>query len=197
MNELLAGLVVPVAGVDEAGRGPLAGPVTAAAVVLNPGVPIPGVTDSKKLSALRREALFEPIQKGAIAWAIGWATAEEIDQINILQASLLAMRRALDQIQGQFGSVAVDGNRLIPRFDLPQRAIVKGDAKVAEIGAASILAKVARDRYMLALDKEFPQYGFIRHMGYPTAEHLIALKEHGPCREHRRTFGPVSQLLLF
>jgi len=196
VNELLLGLPLPVAGVDEAGRGPLAGPVTAAAVVLDPSRPIPGITDSKKLSAAKREALFEPIQEHALAWAIGWASAEEIDRINILQASLLAMRRALDSIEGRFASVAVDGNRPLPRFSLPQRSIVKGDLKVAEIGAASILAKVARDRYMLELDRVFPCYGFVRHMGYPTPEHQEALRVHGPCREHRKSFGPVSQLLL-
>lgn len=185
-----------MAGVDEAGRGPLAGPVSAAAVVLDPSRAIPGLNDSKKLSATAREGLFPLIQERAVAWAIGWASAQEIDQINILQASFLAMRRALEQIQGQYASVAVDGNRNISQFLIPQRPIVKGDAKVAEIGAASILAKVARDRYMLTLDVEFPQYGFVRHMGYPTPEHLHALQEHGPCREHRVTFKPVAQVVL-
>lgn len=196
MNALLDGLPWPVAGVDEAGRGPLAGPVTAAAVVLDPARPIPGLNDSKKLSATAREGLFPLIQERAVAWAIGWASAQEIDQINILQASFLAMRRALEEIQGQYASVAVDGNRNISQFLMPQRPIVKGDAKVAEIGAASILAKVARDRYMLTLDSEFPQYGFVRHMGYPTPEHQAALQLHGPCREHRMTFKPVAQVVL-
>ena len=196
MNELLDGLPGPVACVDEAGRGPLAGPVTAAAVVLDPLRPISGLNDSKKLSAKAREGLFPLIQEHAVAWAIGWASAEEIDRINILQASFLAMRRALEQIDGRFASVAVDGNRNISQFKIPQRPIVKGDAKVAAIGAASILAKVARDRYMLTLDAEFPQYGFVRHMGYPTPEHQEALRLHGLCREHRRSFGPVAQMLL-
>lgn len=170
--------------------------MTAAAVVLDATRPIPGLDDSKKLSAKARESLFPLIQAHAAAWAIGWASAEEIDRINILQASFLAMRRALEQIEGRFASVAVDGNRNISRFGLPQRPIVKGDAKVAEIAAASILAKVARDRHMLALDAEYPHYGFVRHMGYPTPEHQAALRLHGPCREHRRSFGPVAQLLL-
>jgi ribonuclease HII len=196
VNEYLIGLPLPVAGVDEAGRGPLAGPVVAAAVVLDPLRPIRGIDDSKKLSPKRRESLFGPIQECALAWAIGWASAEEIDAINILQASLLAMRRALDQIQGRFASVAVDGNRPLPRFELPQRTVVKGDSRVPEIGAASILAKVARDRHMLELDERFPVYGFAQHMGYPTPVHLAALQAHGPCPEHRRTFGPVSRLLL-
>ena len=196
MNEVLEGLPLPVAGVDEAGRGPLAGPVTAAAVVLDLCVPIPGIGDSKAITEARREKLFDLIQERAVAWAIGWATAEEIDQINILQASFLAMRRALDQIPGQFLAVAVDGNRVIPKLELPQRAIVKGDARVAEIGAASILAKVARDRYMLELHERFPQYGFAKHKGYPTADHVEALRCHGPMPEHRRTFRPVSELLL-
>jgi len=192
----LEGMSEPVAGVDEAGRGPLAGPVTAAAVVLDPNFHIDGIGDSKALSEKRREALFVPIQEHALAWAIGWASAEEIDQINILQASLLAMRRALEQIPGTFQSVAVDGNRLIPKLTTPQRTIVKGDAKVKAIGAASILAKVARDRYMLELHQKFPQYNFAKHKGYPTAEHMIALRKFGPCPEHRRSFGPVAQLLL-
>jgi len=192
----LEGMSEPVAGVDEAGRGPLAGPVTAAAVVLDPNFHIDGIGDSKALSEKRREALFAPIQEHALAWAIGWASAEEIDQINILQASLLAMRRALEQIPGTFQSVAVDGNRLIPKLTTPQRTIVKGDAKVKAIGAASILAKVARDRYMLELHQKFPHYNFAKHKGYPTAEHMIALRKFGPCPEHRRSFGPVAQLLL-
>ena len=192
----LEDLPLPVAGVDEAGRGPLAGPVTAAAVVLAPDQDLSGIGDSKALSEKRREILFERIQKESLAWAVGWASAEEIDRINILQATFLAMRRALGSIEGHFASVAVDGNRPIKELSSPQRTIVKGDAKVKAIGAASILAKVSRDHYMLELHAKYPEYDFARHKGYPTPEHMQALRLHGPCPEHRRSFSPVAQLLL-
>ncbi len=193
---LLEGLPCPAAGVDEAGRGPLAGPVTAGAVILDPAHPIPGVGDSKAISPGKREVLFDEIKKHALAWGIGWASAQEIDEINILQATFLAMRRALEQLDGKYASVAVDGNRLITGLtSVPQRSIIKGDAKVPAIGAASILAKVARDRRMLELHEIFPQYGFAKHKGYPTAEHMEALQKYGPCPEHRCSFRPVAEVI--
>ncbi len=184
----------PVAGVDEAGRGPLAGPVTAAAVILDPDRRIAGLADSKLLSAARRESLAVEIRGQALAWAVGWADVEEIDRINILQASLLAMARAVAALAQRPGLVLVDGNRL-PVLDCPARAIVGGDASVAAISAASILAKVARDAAMRALDTRFPVYGFSRHKGYPTPEHLAALAAHGVSPVHRRSFAPVRRLL--
>lgn len=187
-----------ICGVDEAGRGPLAGSVVAGAVVLDPENPIAGLKDSKKLSASRREFLFEQIQLKAKAWGIGEASPTEIDQINILQASLLAMRRAIEDLTTRLGGwpdkALIDGNRC-PELPIPAQAIVKGDTKEPAISAASILAKVTRDRQMMQLHKRFPQYGFAQHMGYPTTMHFTALKEFGACEEHRRSFSPVRNVL--
>jgi ribonuclease HII len=183
-----------VAGVDEAGRGPLAGAVFAAAVILDPEQPISGLNDSKKLSEKRREALFVEIQAKALAWSIAEASAAEIDAINILQASLLAMQRAVAGLSRVPTEVLVDGNRA-PAFACPARAIIGGDALEPCISAASILAKVARDRTLLDLHVRYPQYGFDRHKGYPTAEHMAALVAHGACPEHRRSFAPVKRVL--
>jgi ribonuclease HII len=183
-----------VVGVDEVGRGPLAGDVVAAAVVLDPERPIEGLADSKALTERRREGLAAQIRESAGAFALGRASAQEIDEINILQASLLAMRRAVAGLQLVPDLVLVDGNRL-PQWSWRALAVIKGDARVAQIGAASILAKVTRDREMLDLDRQWPLYGFARHKGYPTAEHLAALREHGPCPAHRRSFGPVRSVL--
>lgn len=181
-----------VAGVDEAGRGPLAGSVFAAAVILDPHKPIEGLNDSKKLTARRREVLFDLIQERALAFCIAEASAQEIDRINILQASLLAMQRAVAGLVHAPALVLVDGNRA-PVFACPARAIVGGDALEPSISAASILAKVARDRTLIDLHQAYPHYGFDRHKGYPTADHLAALAEHGPCPEHRRSFAPVRR----
>jgi len=181
-------------GVDEAGRGPLAGPVYAAAVILDAALPVAGLADSKKLTPRRREALALEIRSRAVAWAVASASVEEIDTLNILQASLLAMRRAVEQLAVTPGQVLVDGLHR-PRLAVPVRAIVRGDATVAEIAAASILAKVARDREMLSLHQRHPQYGFDRHKGYPTRAHLAALREHGVSIVHRRSFAPVRVLL--
>ncbi len=183
-----------VAGVDEVGRGPLAGPVVAAAVILDPAKPIEGLADCKKLSEKKREALFEVIKERSLAYAIARCDAQEIDSINILQASLLAMQRAVETLRQQPTKVVVDGIHC-PKLSIPMEAIVKGDEKVAEISAASILAKVTRDREMVALHDCFPQYGFAQHKGYPTKLHLAALAEHGPTMYHRRSFGPVKRLL--
>nr|VFJ48329.1 MAG: RNase HII [Candidatus Kentron sp. DK] len=182
----------PIAGVDEAGRGPLAGPVVAAAVILDPDNPIPGVGDSKKLSAGRREKLAILIRERSIAWALGRADAGEIDALNILQASLLAMRRAVLALPVAPVRVLVDGNRA-PDLPFEVRTIVGGDGTEPAIGAASILAKVARDAEMVVLDGRYPQYGFARHKGYPTRAHVAALREHGPCPIHRFSFGPVRE----
>jgi ribonuclease HII len=184
-----------VAGVDEAGRGPLAGPVVAAAVILDDQNPIKGLADSKKLSAKQREKLYDEIRAKALCCSVAQASVEEIDQINILQATLLAMRRAVEGLRLKPAKVLVDGNRL-PVLDVLAEAIVKGDATVPAISAASILAKVTRDRWCAELDAQFPQYGFAGHKGYGTAEHLAALKAHGACPEHRKTFAPVAQVLL-
>jgi ribonuclease HII len=181
-------------GVDEAGRGPLAGPVYAAAVILDPARPVAGLADSKQLSPRQRQALETEICASAIAWAVASASVEEIDMLNILQASLLAMRRAVERLAVTPLQVLVDGLHR-PRLAVPVTAIVRGDATVAEIAAASILAKVARDREMLALHQRHPQYGFDRHKGYPTSAHLAALREHGASAVHRRTFAPVRSLL--
>ncbi|MBK1720935.1 ribonuclease HII [Thiocystis violacea] len=183
-----------IAGVDEAGRGPLAGPVCAAAVILDVARPIPGITDSKKLSPERRSSLDLAIRAQALAWSIGWASVEEIDRINILQASLLAMQRAVAGLDLIPGHVLVDGNQC-PILAFSVEAIVGGDASVPEIGAASILAKVARDRRMEELDREYPGYGFARHKGYPTRLHLDALTRLGVTPHHRRSFGPVRRIL--
>ena len=182
-----------IVGVDEAGRGPLAGPVVAAAVLLCEGG-IAGLDDSKKLSAKRRAELEAQI-KARCRWGVGEASVEEIDRINILQASLLAMRRAVEGLKIQPETALIDGNRC-PQLACPAEAIVGGDGKVASIAAASILAKTVRDAGMLVLHAEYPMYGFDRHMGYPTALHLQALREHGPSPVHRRSYAPVAQLSL-
>ena len=183
-----------VCGVDEAGRGPLAGPVVAAAVILDPNQPIAGLNDSKKLSAKRREALAIEIRAKALAWAVAEASVEEIDRINILQASMLAMRRAVESLAVQPSRALVDGNRC-PELSCPVDAVVGGDGLVASIAAASILAKTVRDAGMMMLHATYPMYGFDRHMGYPTAVHVAALKEYGVSPVHRRSFGPVAKLL--
>ena len=183
-----------VAGVDEAGRGPLAGPVVAAAVILDDLQPIRGLADSKTLTALRRERLFDEIRAKALCCSIAQASAEEIEQLNILQATLLAMRRAVDGLRLKPNKVLVDGNRL-PVLDVLAEAIIKGDALVPAISAASILAKVHRDRWCVEYDRQFPQYGFARHKGYGTAEHIAALRQHGPSPQHRKTFRPVTELM--
>ncbi len=183
-----------VAGVDEAGRGPLAGPVVAAAVILDELHPIHGLADSKVLSPRRREKLFDEIRARALCCSIALASAEEIDRLNILQATLLAMRRAVEGLRLLPHRVVVDGNRT-PVLTMPVAAIVKGDAKVAAISAASILAKVQRDRLCDELHAQFPSYGFDSHKGYPTPEHLAALQRHGPCTVHRRSFAPVRLAL--
>ena len=184
-----------VAGVDEAGRGPLAGPVVAAAVILDDRQPIAGVADSKVLSPRKRERLFDEIRAKALACCIAEASVEEIDRLNILQASLLAMRRAVEGLRLVPRRVLVDGNQL-PALNMPAAAIVSGDAKVPAISAASILAKVYRDRLCLALDRDYPDYGFAAHKGYPTAAHLAALRQHGACPVHRRSYAPVRAVLL-
>lgn len=181
-------------GVDEAGRGPLAGPVYAAAVILDPGRPIAGLADSKKLSARRREQLALQIRERAFCWSIAFASVEEIDAINILQATLLAMRRAVEGLPNRPSMALIDGNRC-PRLDLPARAIIGGDASEPAISAASILAKTARDAEMLRIHEAFPQYGLDRHKGYDTAFHRAALFEYGPAYFHRRSFAPVRQAL--
>lgn len=184
-------------GVDEAGRGPLAGPVVAAAVILDPALPIVGLADSKKLSALKRERLAVEIRARALAWCVAEASVEEIDALNILQATLLAMQRAVSGLAVTPLEALIDGNRC-PKLEIPARAIVGGDATVAEISAASILAKTVRDAGMLELHVRYPRYGFDRHKGYGTAEHLAALAAHGPTAAHRKSFAPVrEQLELF
>jgi ribonuclease HII len=183
-----------IAGVDEAGRGPLAGPVVAAAVILDDLNPIKGLADSKTLTALRREKLFDEIRAKALCCSIGQASVEEIDELNILQATLLAMRRAVEGLRLKPAKVLVDGNRL-PVLDVLAEAIVKGDSLVPAISAASILAKVYRDRWCVEYHQQFPQYGFATHKGYGTAEHMAALREHGACPQHRKTFSPVAEVL--
>ena len=184
-----------VAGVDEAGRGPLVGSVVAAAVILDPNNPIEGLNDSKKLTEKKREKLFLEIQEKALAWAIAEASHEEIDDINILQASLLAMRRAVEALQITPEHVLVDGNKIPQGLSMSCDAVVGGDALHAEISAASILAKVTRDREMVALDQKYPQYGFAKHKGYPTKAHFEAIAEHGVIAEHRRSYAPVKKAL--
>lgn len=181
-----------VAGVDEAGRGPLAGPVVAAAVILDERNPIRGLADSKKLSALRREKLFDEIRAKALCFSIAQASVEEIDRLNILQATLLAMRRAVEGLRLKPARVLVDGNR-IPVLDIVAEAIVKGDALIPAISAASILAKVHRDRWCAELHLQYPQYGFAGHKGYGTLEHMAALRAYGACPEHRQSFAPVRE----
>ena len=184
-----------VCGVDEAGRGPLAGPVVAAAVILDPNNPIDGLNDSKRLSARRRERLKAEICAKALAWAVAEASVEEIDTINILHASMLAMQRAVDALSVRPIRALIDGNRC-PKLACEVEAVVGGDGKIEAIAAASILAKTTRDAGMSNLHLCYPQYGFDRHMGYPTALHLRALQEHGPSPVHRRSFSPVRQLVL-
>ena len=187
-----------ICGVDEAGRGPLAGSVYAAAVILDGNNPIAGLADSKILSEKKRDFLSAEIKQKALAWAIASCTCQEIDEINILQASLLAMARAIEAMQAQFNVVPelvqVDGNKC-PKISLPCEAIVKGDSKVQAISAASILAKVTRDAELYELDKLYPQYGFAKHKGYPTAAHLLALRTHGICPQYRLSYAPVKVLL--
>ncbi|MPZ43591.1 MAG: ribonuclease HII [Betaproteobacteria bacterium] len=183
-----------VCGVDEAGRGPLAGPVYAAAVILGAGVRLRGLADSKMLTPDARESLRVRIERRAVAWAVASASVEEIDGLNILQATLLAMRRAVEQLTCLPAQVLVDGLHC-PPLNCPVRPVVRGDATVKEISAASILAKTARDRYMVDLDSVYPQYGFAQHKGYSTPEHLDALRRHGACPHHRQTFAPVREVL--
>lgn len=183
-----------LAGVDEAGRGPLAGPVVAAAVILDELNPIRGLADSKTLTALRREKLYDEIRAKALCCAIGEASVEEIDTLNILEATMLAMRRAVEGLRLKPVKVLVDGNRL-PRLDVLCEAIVKGDATVQAISAASILAKVHRDRWCIEFHQQYPQYGFDGHKGYGTAEHMAALRTHGACPQHRKSFAPVAGVL--
>lgn len=183
-----------ICGVDEAGRGPLAGPVSAAAVILDEARPIAGLADSKKLSEKQRDALAPLIRERALAWSVAFAEVEEIDRLNILQATLLAMKRAVEGLQIRPQQMQVDG-LYCPDTGIPGVAIVKGDSKVAAISAASILAKTARDELMLKLHAQYPQYGFDGHKGYPTAAHLAALREHGVSDVHRRSFRPVRELL--
>ena len=190
-------LIVPpglVCGIDEAGRGPLAGTVVAAAVILDPLRPIPGLNDSKKLSEKKRDALAVLIRERAVAWAVASASVEEIDRLNILHATLLAMQRAVASLTVRPTSAMVDGNRC-PKLDIPSEAVVKGDGKIASIAAASILAKTVRDAEMRVLHAQYPMYGFDRHMGYPTAAHFQALESHGASPAHRRSLGPVAKQL--
>lgn len=183
-----------VAGVDEAGRGPLAGRVLAAAVILDPDKPVHGLADSKKLTEASREALYPEILQNSAAWAVAGASVAEIDKLNILHASMLAMARAIEALPLTPHHCLIDGNRC-PTVQRRCQAIVKGDALVQEISAASILAKVVRDREMRSLHQRYPQYGFARHKGYPTSEHLAAIRSHGVLREHRRSFAPVKRSL--
>ena len=187
-----------VCGVDEAGRGPLVGSVVAAAVILDPDHPIQGLKDSKKLTAKVREELFEQITNSAFAWAIAESSPSEIDQINILQATMLAMKRSIEGLCSELGEwpdmALIDGNRC-PNLPIKAHAIIKGDAKEPAISAASILAKVTRDRQMMQMHQQFPQYGFNEHMGYPTVKHLQAINEYGICLGYRKTFGPIRRFI--
>lgn len=183
-----------ICGVDEAGRGPLVGAVFAAAVILDPANPIAGLADSKKLSEKRREQLEILIKERALAWSIAFAGPAEIDQLNILHATMLAMQRAVAGLKVQPHRALIDGNRC-PKLEMEAQAIIKGDATVPEISAASILAKTARDAEMRLLHARFPQYGFDQHKGYPTPVHFAALQQHGACPEHRRSFAPVARVL--
>ena len=183
-----------VAGVDEAGRGPLAGPVVAGAVILDPHRPIEGLQDSKRLTAARRELLYEEIQEKALAWAVASADVGEIDRINILQATMLAMQRAVEALQPMAQHALIDGNRC-PLLACPAQAIVKGDSRVAAISAASIMAKVTRDREMLSLDLQYPGYGLARHKGYPSKAHIEALENLGVTPIHRRSYAPVRRVM--
>ncbi|WP_421866835.1 ribonuclease HII [Motiliproteus sp.] len=185
---------VLLAGVDEVGRGPLCGDVVTAAVILDPSRPIEGLADSKRLTDKRRAGLFDQIREQALAWSVARANVEEIDQLNILHATMLAMQRAVEGLDPVPEFVLIDGNRC-PNLAMPSEAVVKGDSRVAEISAASILAKVTRDREMESLGQLYPDYGFAKHKGYPTAQHLEALERLGPTPFHRRSFGPVKRLL--
>ena len=184
-----------IAGVDEVGRGPLCGDVVTAAVILDPNKPIEGLTDSKKLSEKKREALFDIIKQNALAWCVARASVDEIDELNILHATMLAMQRAVAGLNIKPNYVLVDGNRC-PNFGIRTQAVVKGDLLVAEISAASILAKVTRDREMVELDKLYPQYGLAKHKGYPTKDHLNAIEQHGVNHLYRKSFAPIKKLLL-
>jgi len=193
---ILARGIKRVAGIDEAGRGPLAGPVSAAAVILPKGFTCPGLDDSKKISAANRERLYEMItQDRRVRWAVATADHEEVDRLNILQATHLAMRRAVETLDPLPEHCLIDG-RPVKGFPIPHDGIIKGDGRSLSIAAASIIAKVTRDRIMQQIDYEFPQFGFAKHQGYGTKLHLEALRIHGPCRHHRRTFEPVAQLAL-
>ena len=183
-----------IAGVDEAGRGPLAGPVIAGAVILDPDKPIEGLRDSKRLSASRRDELFDQIRERALAWAVGRADVEEIDRINILQATMLAMSRAVEALQPSADHALIDGNRC-PDLSCTSRAIIKGDSKVPAISAASIMAKVTRDREMLDLDMRYPGYGLAQHKGYPSKAHIEALESLGVTPVHRRSYAPVRRII--
>jgi ribonuclease HII len=185
-----------IAGVDEVGRGPLCGDVVTAAVILDPNKPIIGLTDSKKLTEKKREQLFDIIKQDALAWSIARASVAEIDKLNILHATMLAMQRAVSALPIKPNFVLVDGNRC-PDFGIQTQAVIKGDLLVAEISAASILAKVTRDREMVELDKLYPQYGLAKHKGYPTKAHLAAIKEHGINHLYRKSFAPVKRLAVF
>ncbi|GAB3488558.1 ribonuclease HII [Marinomonas epiphytica] len=184
-----------LAGVDEAGRGPLAGEVVAAAVILDPNQPIDGLADSKKLSEKKRLFLFDEIKQKALAYGIASASVEEIDQLNILHASMLAMSRAVERLTPVPEHVLIDGNRLPPHLPCPGEAVVKGDARHQAIAAASILAKVTRDQDIIKMSEKYPDYGFEKHKGYPTAVHLQAIKTHGITAIHRRSFGPIKKLI--
>lgn len=183
-----------IAGVDEVGRGPLVGAVVTAAVILDPNHPIEGLTDSKKLSEKKRNQLFDEIKEKALAWSLGRCEPEEIDQLNILQATMVAMQRAVAGLTMLPDFVLIDGNK-IPQLPMAAQAVVKGDLRVAEISAASIMAKVTRDREMDVLDAQYPQYGFARHKGYPTKAHFEALEQHGVIEQHRKSFKPVKRIL--
>jgi len=185
-----------IAGIDEAGRGPLAGPVAAAAVILPPGFHCPDLNDSKKISARKRDTIYQILTTDtSVIWSVATASNEEVDRINILNATHLAMRRAAEALSPQPDYCLIDGLP-VKHFQLPYQAIVKGDSLSLSIAAASIIAKVTRDRMMLEIDREFPEFGFAKHQGYGTKEHLEALRRHGPCRHHRRSFQPVAQLSL-
>ena len=183
-----------IAGVDEVGRGPLVGAVVTAAVILDPNNPIEGLTDSKKLTEKKRNVLFDEIKEKALAWSLGRCEPAEIDELNILQATMVAMQRAVADLHIQPDYVLIDGNK-VPQLPMDAQAVVKGDLRVAEISAASIIAKVTRDREMEELDAQYPQYGFAKHKGYPTKAHFEALEVHGVIEQHRRSFKPVKRIL--
>lgn len=185
---------IHMAGVDEAGRGPLAGPVVTAAVILDPSYPIDGLADSKKLTARRRAILEQEIKEHSLSWSLGRAEIDEIDELNILHATMLAMKRAVESLDVVPGVVLIDGNRC-PDIDIRSQAVIKGDQRVDAISAASILAKESRDREMIKLDEEFPGYGFAIHKGYPTKAHLLALEEIGVSSVHRKSYGPVKRFI--